>query len=359
HDAALAHAARDHSSVAGHTATSGEDSGCHFHAVNVFRSGLRAHQDYRVLLCPGARLGDSIVGRKYDLPDGGSGRCRQAGGNYFHVALLIKPRHEEVVELVGINAEDSFFWLDQAFVHHINRDANRRQARPLAVAGLEHIEPTFLDGELKILHVAIVLFEPRGDVAKLVVDLRHLLVQFADVNRSTDAGHHVLTLRVHQEFAIEFLYAGSGIARKTHASSAGLTEVPEDHGLHVDRGAEIIRDVVDAAINFGAIVVPGAEDGVARHGELLQRILREVAARVFFHHLLVLGNHFFQVLRRKLRVLLHAALLLLTVKHFIEDVLGNFQHHVAEHLDQPAIGVVSKALIIGLSRQRFDAFIVQ
>ena len=43
--AALAHAARDHSGVAGHAAARGENAGRDLHAVNVFRRGFAAHQD--------------------------------------------------------------------------------------------------------------------------------------------------------------------------------------------------------------------------------------------------------------------------------------------------------------------------
>ena len=73
--AALAHAARDHGGVAGHTATGGQNAFRDFHAVNVFRRGFGAHQDHRGLavllnrfftaasavktICPTAAPGDA------------------------------------------------------------------------------------------------------------------------------------------------------------------------------------------------------------------------------------------------------------------------------------------------------------
>ena len=152
-----------------------------------------------------------------------------------------------------------------------NRDAHRGQSGALAVARLQHVELAVLDGELEILHVFVVLFQPRGDVAELVVNIGHDLFQFEDRNRRTHARNHVFALRVQQKFAVELFGAIRGVARETDAGAAGVAEVAEDHGLHVDRGAEHVIDIVDAAIVLGAIVLPGAEHGVARHDQLLVR----------------------------------------------------------------------------------------
>ena len=91
--------------------------------------------------------------------------------------------------------------------------------------------------------------------------------------RGADAGDHVLALRVHQVFAEEDLFAGRGIAGKADAGAGVLAHVAEDHALHVDRGAEPVVDVVDAAIGLGAVAIPTAEDGVAGLHQLLQRLL--------------------------------------------------------------------------------------
>jgi hypothetical protein len=44
-DAALAHAARDHGSVAGHAAARGQNAGRDFHAREYLPAWFRAHQD--------------------------------------------------------------------------------------------------------------------------------------------------------------------------------------------------------------------------------------------------------------------------------------------------------------------------
>ena len=52
-------------------------------------------------------------------------------------------------------------------------------------------------------------------------------------------------------------------------------------------------------------------------------------------------------------------LLLLGVEDFVERGLRNLQHDVAEHLNQPAVGIVGKARIVAALGQGFDALIVQ
>ncbi len=108
-DAALAHAARDDRRVAGHAAARGQNAGGDFHAGDVFRRGLAAHQDQLGALVLVEFL-DRFFGGEDNLPDSRARRCRQAGREHFDVlALLVEAGHEEVVKLVRLDAEDGFF----------------------------------------------------------------------------------------------------------------------------------------------------------------------------------------------------------------------------------------------------------
>ena len=98
---------------------------------------------------------------------------------------------------------------------------------------------------------------------QMVVDLGHGAFELADRQRRAHAGDDILALRVHQVFAEEDVLAGGGIAREAYAGAGVFAEVAEDHGLHVDRCAQPVVDVIDAAIGLGAIVLPAAEHGVA------------------------------------------------------------------------------------------------
>src|SRR6185312_16343068 len=259
-DAALAHAASDDGGVACHTAARGENASRDFHAVNVFWRGFSANENHRVFLRAVSGFFDSFVSGENDLSNGRARRGGQTGGEHFDFGFLfIEAWNQEVVKLIGLDAEDHLFLGDQALFHHLNADADCSAASTLAVAGLQHVQLAVLDGELEILHVAVVLFQARSDVAELVVHMRHDFVQFRDVHRSADAGDNVLALRVHQKLAVKFFFAGGGIACEAYAGAAGVAEVSVNHGLHVDGSAEHVVNVVDSAVVLGAVVLPGAE----------------------------------------------------------------------------------------------------
>ena len=75
----------------------------------------------------------------------------------------------------------------------------------------------------------------------------------------------------------------------------------------------------------------------------------------FLHHLLVFGDDFLQRLGVEVGIELGFLLLLLAVEDFLERMLRNVEHDVAEHLDQAAIGVVGEARIVAALGQAFDA----
>src|ERR1035437_2845398 len=200
-DAGGSHAAADYGGVAGHAAARGEDAFGDFHAVDVVRYGFLADK------YDGGNLGglDGVIGREYDGTDRSAGGGGQALGQEgeFLLALGVEHRVKELIELLGIDAQHGFLLADQAFVDHLGGDSNRRGAGALAVAGLQHVERAVLDGELKVLDVAVVLFQRGGDVSELVVDGGVPFFEVGDGVRRTDARDHVFALRVLQELAVE------------------------------------------------------------------------------------------------------------------------------------------------------------
>ena len=77
------------------------------------------------------------------------------------------------------------------------------------------------------------------------------------------------------------------------------------------------------------------------------------------HQLLVLGDDLLQRLRLQFVVELDLLALLDGVEDVLELLLGNIQNHVAEHLDQAAVGVIGKARIVAALGQRFHGLVVQ
>jgi hypothetical protein len=181
----------------------------------------------------------------------------------------------------------------------------------------------------------------------------------SDLHWRAHARNHVFALRVHQKFAVELFRARRWIAREAHTRAAGVAQVAVYHRLHVDRRAQHVVDVVDAAIVLGAIVLPRAEHRIPRHHQLLVRVLRKVALGELLDDLLVLFNHFLQRLGIKIGVELGLLLLLLRVEDFIKRRLRNLQHDVAEHLNQPPVRVGGEPWIVAALGQRLHTLVVQ
>ena len=140
---------------------------------------------------------------------------------------------------------------------------------PLRAPRLEHVELAALDRELEVLDVAVVLLELLADAQELVVDRGHVGLHLADLRRRPDAGHDILALGVGQVLAEEHLLAGVRVAREGDAGPRVVAHVAEDHGHDVDRGAQVVGDLLVVAVVDGALAEPAGEDGLDREVELL------------------------------------------------------------------------------------------
>ena len=79
----------------------------------------------------------------------------------------VELRMQEKVDLVRLDPHHRLLAADQALVDHVDGDAHLGLGGPLAVAGLQQPELALLDGELHVLHVAVVLLEAAGDRLEL------------------------------------------------------------------------------------------------------------------------------------------------------------------------------------------------
>ena len=139
----------------------------------------------------------------------------------------------------------------------------------------------FFDGELHVLHVAIVFLKFFSNFFELPVDLGHELLHLGQVHRRADAGDDVFALRVDEVVAVENSFAGAGIAREADAGAGGVAGVAEDHLHDVDGRAEEAGDLLDAAVGDRLFRHPGAEDGADGAPELFDGILGEIFACLF------------------------------------------------------------------------------
>ena len=211
-----------------------------------------------------------------------------------------------------------------------------------------------------------VVFQHFADAHEFIEGGGHHVVKGCHGSGRADAGHHVFTLGVHQEFAVEFVFAGSGVAGERHAGTGFFTRVAEYHGLHVDGGAPFGGNAIFLAVNDGAVIVPGTEHSADGTLELFPRAFREFMTGAFQHQLLEAGDKFLQVVRGKLGVFHVGAAFFLDggnggFKGFVVfiRVLLHAQHHVAVHLHEAAVAVPRKAGVAGGLHHGFHGFFIQ
>ncbi len=300
----------------------------------------------------------------------------------------VEDRVQQFVEALGTDPAQRFLLVDDALAQHLHRDAHHRRTGALAVAGLQHPQAAFLDGELDVLHVRVVLFELLLGRHQLLVNIGHQFFErgelgaplvFADLRqlgpaartlerhllRRADAGDHVFTLRVDQEFAVEQVFAGTGIAGEGNTGAAVVAEVAEHHGLHVHRGTPGFGNVVQLAIDLGAVVVPALEHRHHRAPQLLPRIGRELAADTGANQALETLHQFLQVIGVEFGIELDALLLLHRIDDHLERIvifLGyrlEAHDHVAVHLHEAAVGVPGESFVARLARQPGHRLVIE
>ena len=360
-DAALAHAAGNNGSVRGHAAADGQDALSGLHAGDVLRRGLETDEnDLLAALLPF----DRVVSGEDDLAAGSARGCAEtlADGIGLGESGGVELGMEQGVEIARLDHGDGLLLVDHALVHEVAGDLERSLRGTLAGAALEHVELAVFNGELHVLHVAVVVFENIADLDEVGISLGELFFHLGDGHRGADAGNDVFALCVGEELAHELLLAGGGVTGEGDAGTGVVVQVAEDHRHDVDGGAPGIGDVVVAAIDVGAGVVPGAEDRADRFVKLDLRVGGEVRADLLFILSLELLGKLLQVGSGQLNVELDAALFLHLVDELLKVLLADFHDDVGEHLDEAAIGVVNETLKLGVGvagDHRLDNVVVE
>ena len=247
-DRRLPHLPTDHCRMRRHAARGREDSLSHEHPVNIVRDRLASHEDDLFAL---SRPLDRVVCRKHHLAAGGAGRRRQSlrHGRNLLPLRRIETWGQQLVEGFRIDEEDGLLRRDQVLGDQVRGDDDGRVSGALAAARLQHEQPLVLNRELEVLDVLVVLFEPGGDLAQLLVGVRQHQLELADRLRCADARDDVLALRVDQKLPVKLFLAGRGVARKADPGGRAVARIAEHHHLHVDGRADVIRDVVDPAVS--------------------------------------------------------------------------------------------------------------
>ncbi len=355
-DARLAHPAGDDRSVRGHAAVRREDPLGGDHPVDVVRGRLPADEDH--VVAGRAALGGG-VGVEHDLPGCGSGRRVQALRDHLDARRRVDHRMQELVELAGVDARDGVLAGDEPLLDHVDGRLQRRRGGALRASRLQEVEPSVLDGELDVLHVAVVLLESPHRLGELLEGVRQDLLHLGDVLRRPDARDDVLALRVGQELAVEPRLARRGVAREGDTGSRLVALVAEDHLHDVDRRAEVVGDVVCAPVDLCPRSLPRVEDGSHGPPQLVPRVLWERCSGLALVRPLVGLDQGGQVLGRQVDVLGRAALVLQPRQRILEQMVGDPVHDLAVHLDQAAVRVVGEAGVAGALGEALDRLVVE
>src|SRR5688572_10423317 len=180
-----------------------------------------------------------------------------------------------------------------------------------------------------------------------------------DVEWRANAGDDVLALSVDEELAVELALARGGIACERHAGARVIPHVAEDHGDDVDRGAERLGDVVDAAIVDGLFEGPRLPHRFDRAPQLLYRVHRKAFPGPRAHERLVFLDEVTQYAFAELGVRLHTFEQSLSAQQALEVVTRDAEHDVAVHLKKTAIRVIREASVAALLREALHREIVQ
>ena len=317
------------------------------HVVGV---GLRSYQNYRF-------TNFALLSSRIGVKDGhASGRAwggvEPHGQQLARVLglldrLWVKTGMQELIHLLRRHPHQGFFFGDQALVDHVHGDLDRSRRSPLARAGLEHPQLALLDGEFHILHVVIMVLQQIAKLQKQLVVFGEFLLHFGDLTGGANAGHHVLSLGVHQILAVELVLASGGVAGEGHAGAAALAHVAKDHGHHVDGGAPVVGQALSVAIGRGRCAEPGVKHSGNGLAHLLVGIVGEVLAQLFLVQRFEVLDHLLEHIGGQVGVLAAFGFGLALVQDVLKGMAIHTLDNVAEHLDETTVGIPGEALVAG------------
>ena len=383
----LSHATSHHCSVRGHTAAGCQNALGSTHSGQILRGSL--YTDHHHLMAFVMPLG-SIIGEEHNLAAGSAWGGWQTTSKHLGLAQssLVKHRMEQLVQLVGFAALNGCLLVYHTFMKQIHGNLYHGRTRTLTVTGLQEPQLTFLNSELHILHVMIVMLKFILKGVELCINLRHGLFHRRELRgtdilgdtlllsptqrtflgnllRRTDTGNDILTLCIHKILTIETVLTRCGITREAHSRCRSVAHVTEHHRHHCDGSTPLLRNTLHLTIKDGTLVHPAVEHSADGTPQLIDRIFGESLTGTLEDSLLEKRHQLLQLINVHLVVKHDAALTL----HLLNDGLKRInvvfvdgfhtQHNIAVHLNKTTIAVIGKTLIAGLLSKTNNNLVVQ
>ncbi len=181
--------------------------------MNIIRPGFLPHQNHLVtLFCHGHR----IISTEDDLTGGSAGRGGNTHSQRFSSGSRIQTGMKQLLQRLRRNPHDRFMLTDQPLIYHVVGGFHQSLGVHLTVAGLQTVELSLFDGELKVLHLAIMVFQDLTEFEQFTVRLGHVLAHLLELLGSADSGNHVFSLGVDEILTVEPVFPRTRIAGKPH-----------------------------------------------------------------------------------------------------------------------------------------------
>ena len=131
----------------------------------------------RITFSPLAAQASASSALKTARPTAAPGEAGKPVAMTFFRSLRVKHRMQQLVKLVGTDAHNGFFFVQQAFFDHFDGHADSGLSGTFAVTALQHPEFAVFNGKFHILHVFVVGFEVVANVNQLFVQVRPFFFQ--------------------------------------------------------------------------------------------------------------------------------------------------------------------------------------
>ncbi len=255
---------------------------------------------------------------------------------------------EQLVKLIWLYAEKSFFFCNHSFANHVYSHFYSCWTCSFTVAALKHEEFSFLNSEFHILHIAVMSFKSVTDCRNFLEDFWLLFFKGRNIHWSADTSYNVFTLSVDKVFSHKVVFTSRRVARECNTSSRSFTHVSENHchNSYSSSLDNIFINVVEFAVNDSTFVHPRTKYSANSSPHLIFWILREIFTLFFFVHVFVLRNDCLKFFSCKFSVFFDSTNCFYFINDCFKFVVVNAHCNVSEHLDKAAVSVPCKARVI-------------